>query len=104
MTDSAEKLEAWVIVELFGHQRIAGKLTEQQIGGGNMIRIDVPETKSQPGFTRFLGNAAIYAINPVSEQIARAAAENLNAAPVRAYDIPELAQRQLQYQEEDEFE
>lgn len=61
-----EKFDLWCMVELFGHQRIAGRCTEQNVAGTNMLRVDVPETKSQPAFTRFLSSGAIYAISPVS--------------------------------------
>lgn len=92
---SNEKFESWAIVELFGHQRIAGLVTEATIGGCPLIRVDVPMTKRHPSFTRFLGNGAIYGINPVAEEIARAAAENYGAAPIQPYELPELRQRRL---------
>lgn len=90
-----DKFQAWAIVELYGHQRIAGLITEATIGGCPLIRVDVPTTKHHPGFTRFLGNGAIYAINPVSEEIAQAAAENLRAAPIQPYELPQLRQKRL---------
>jgi hypothetical protein len=62
--ETAEKFEAWAIIELFGHNQIAGKCIEQNIAGTNMLRVDVPETESHPPFTRFLGSGAIYAITP----------------------------------------
>ena len=33
----------WAIVEIFGHQRIAGFLSEQTIGGQSFVRVDVPD-------------------------------------------------------------
>ena len=39
MTD---KFDHWCIVELFGHNQIAGKVTEQAIGGQSFVRVDVP--------------------------------------------------------------
>jgi hypothetical protein len=42
-----QKFELNAVVELFGHQRIAGKVTEQSIGVATFIRIDVPETSAQ---------------------------------------------------------
>lgn len=33
MSESNEKFESWGLLELFGHQRLAGKLSEQTIGG-----------------------------------------------------------------------
>ena len=89
-----EKFEAWAIVELFGHNQIAGKCTEQNIAGANMLRVDVPETAEQPQFTRFLGSGAIYAINPVTEEIARAWANSLNVSPVNAWDIHQYIKKQ----------
>jgi hypothetical protein len=50
---SQEQFEAWGLLELFGHQRLAGKLTEQTIGGVHFIRIDVPPVDTEPGYTRF---------------------------------------------------
>ena len=39
----SEKKDQWAIVELFGHQRIAGKISEHAVGGCSFVRIDVPE-------------------------------------------------------------
>lgn len=50
-----DKFESWAIVELFGHQKIAGRVAEQQIAGTVMLRVDVPEADGQAGFTRFYG-------------------------------------------------
>jgi hypothetical protein len=82
-----EKFDLWCAIELFGHTKIAGRCTEQNIAGVNMLRVDVPATNGQPEFTRFLSAGAIYAINPVSEEIARKIAENLEIAPVSVYEI-----------------
>lgn len=38
------KFDLWCIVELFGHNRIAGRCTEQNVAGVNMLRVDVPAT------------------------------------------------------------
>lgn len=85
--EMTEKFETWAIIELFGHNQIAGKCTEQNIAGTNMLRVDVPETDEHPAFTRFLGSGSIYAINPVTEEIAKHWAQSLNVAPVNAWDI-----------------
>jgi len=93
MTDE-NKFETWAIIELFGHNQIAGKCTEQNIAGSNMLRVDVPETDEQPSFTRFLGSGAIYAINPVTEEIARHWAKSLQVSPVNAWDIQQYIKKQ----------
>lgn len=82
-----EKFESWAIVELFGHNKIAGKCSEQNIAGTNMLRIDVPETDTNPPFSRLLGHGAIYAINPVTEEVATHWAKSLQVAPLQRWDI-----------------
>ncbi len=90
-----EKFDLWCVVELFGHSRIAGRCTEQNVAGTNMLRVDVPDTSNQPGFTRFLSSGAIYAINPVSEGVARQIAENLQIQPVNIWDVNHLVDQKL---------
>jgi hypothetical protein len=78
--------ENFCIIELFGHQRIAGRVTEQVIAGQGFIRVDVPETKRHPkAFTRLFGPNAIYSITPVSAEIAQQAAEAIWIEPVTVY-------------------
>lgn len=89
----AEKFESWAIIELFGHNQIAGKCSEQNIAGANMLRVDVPETEKNPEFTRFLNHSAIYAINPVTEDVAKHWAKRLNTAPVTVWDVKEFMQK-----------
>ena len=44
MTEQTEtKLDTWAIVEIMGHTRIAGRITETTLAGGVFLRIDVPE-------------------------------------------------------------
>lgn len=85
MSNTSPAFDSWCIVELFGHQKIAGRVTEQAIGGQSFVRVDVPRTERYPEFTRFFGSGAIYSITPVSEEIATAAAQRVYAEPVTVY-------------------
>lgn len=60
----------WGLLELMGHRRLAGKITRDD---GGLIRIDIPD-----GCTQWYGTGAVYAITPMSEETARAAASQLN--------------------------
>lgn len=81
----SEKFEHWGIVELMGHQRAAGRLTEEMLGGANMLRVDVPNGE---GFrTAYYGSSAIYALHITDEKIARAAASSMGRAPPYAYAV-----------------
>lgn len=86
-----EQFEEWALLELFGHQRIAGKVTNATIGGGSFIRVDVPGTKKdEVAFTRYYSPSSIYSISPVTERVARALAAKLDVAPVSRWDLPQL--------------
>lgn len=87
---SDEKFEQWAIVEIMGHQRIAGLLSEMSIGGSSFIRVDVPPVDGAPAFTKLYGPGAIYAVSFVDRDIALAAAERLRVRPVTPYDVGAL--------------
>lgn len=94
--------EIFAIIELFGHQRMAGKVTEQTIGGSSFIRIDVPETTSQPAFSRILNPSAVYAINPVTEEVIRLSAEQFQKKPIESWDIREMQKKLMLLGKSDE--
>lgn len=87
MSESAEKFESWGLLELFGHQRLAGKLTEQSIGGVHFIRIDVPEVEQTAAYTRLFTQGAIYGMTPMEETTARKLAAYLRAVPVAPFEL-----------------
>ena len=95
-----EKFKITAVVELFGHQKMAGTVTEQNIGSSSFVRIDVPETKTQPAFTRMVNPSAIYAINPVTEDVMKHMAENIQNKPIEAWDIHEMTKKLLALKEE----
>lgn len=71
--------EEWGIVEVMGHQRFAGHLTEQTICGVSFLRVDVPAIGNRPAFSKMIGAGAIFAITPTTEEAARAAAYNFRS-------------------------
>jgi hypothetical protein len=72
---------SWCIVEIMGHQRFAGLVTEESLGGTNFVRIDVPETAGVPAFTKLFGSGSIYCITPCSEETAKRAVEAFRKVP-----------------------
>lgn len=104
MVEQAEKFEMWAVVEVFGHQKFAGKVTEQSIGGCNFVRVDVPgvpESKGRygdaigerPPFTKLFGQGAIYSMTPVDESVALAVARSIAAEPMSIYIPAEFKPR-----------
>lgn len=84
----AMPFDHWAIVEIFGHTRLAGRVQETTVGGCAFVRVDCPETSRHPAFSRLYGQGAIYSITLVSEEVARAAAEQLQERPLTVYLPP----------------
>ncbi len=96
----------WAIVEIMGHKRYAGLVSEQVVGGASFIRIDVPLT-DQLGFTKLFGSQAIYGITPVTKEAALGAAYKLREQPMSEWDLPDewrqaISQGQLSYDGDDD--
>jgi hypothetical protein len=88
MNEDTKTFEGWAIVELFGHNQIAGHVTEVSAFGTSMMRVDVPEVGDNPGYTKLFGGAAIYAVTPTTEEVARVAAHQLDVRPVSVWTVP----------------
>ena len=80
--------EGHAIVELMGHNVIAGYVSEQTIAGVAMLRVDVPKVGDQEPFTKFFSGGAIYGITPTTQEIAERAAQRLRSRPVSEYVVP----------------
>ena len=81
----------WGQIELMGHQRIAGHITETTVAGKGMLRVDVPDQDGATTHTRFYSPEAVYCISPTDRQIAIGLAANIKSQPVTIYDVARLA-------------
>lgn len=81
-----EEQDLWAVVELFGHQRIAGKVSEYNLGG-TFVRVDVPAVGGRQAFTKLYGNSAIYGLTFCDRDVALAAAEKLAISPISKWDV-----------------
>ena len=102
----AEEFDQWAIVEIFGHQVIAGKVTGAVIGGQGFVRIDVPAVGDQEGFTKFYGTGAIYSISPVDEETCKSAVAGLHPKPVEVWklNLPQLQVGDREDHDENDFD
>lgn len=64
------KDHGWCVIELMGHRRLTGRVSEEQIAGAAFLRLDVP---SDPPVTQFYSPSAVYCITPTTEDVARKA-------------------------------
>ncbi len=86
--DTKTTFEGWAVIELFGHNQIAGYVTDAPQFGTSMMRVDVPEVGDGPGYTKFFGGSAIYAITPTTKEIAQIAAARLDVRPISEWTVP----------------
>lgn len=88
-----ETVSQWAIVELMGHKVVAGRISKSELIGPPKLRVDIPATSAFPEFTQFYGDAAIYCVTIVSEEVARRTAEANKTNPVSVY-VPDLITRE----------
>ena len=74
----------WVIIDLMGRTRTAGRLTHDTIG----LRLDIPETPGQPATTHWYGPTSWHAIHAVDETTARTCAAAWRPEPVHPWELP----------------
>lgn len=86
--EDSKKFEEWAVVEVMGHQRFIGKVSEQVIAGTGFVRIDIPATDSNGPWTKLVGTSSIYAITPVSEELAREMASEARQQAISRYELP----------------
>lgn len=87
MSDEAKVIEAWAILELMGHVRLAGRVSEEEKFGTKLGRIDVPQ-KDGTFVTQYFSGSSIYRLTPVSEHVARDAAGRCQPQPVQPWEYP----------------
>jgi len=91
----SDKFEEWAIIDLFGHQHIVGKVSEQQLGGSSFVRVDVPAVGEQKPFTKLFGPAAIYSITITDEETAKGAASYFRPEPMNKWTVQEMMAKSL---------
>lgn len=88
----------WVLLELMGHRQRIGLASEEEIAGGLMLRIDVP-TDGDRYATEYYGASSIYALRPVSEEVARDHYAARDPRPPRPLEYRERPQ--IEHDDED---
>jgi hypothetical protein len=78
--------EAFCILEILGHRRLAGRVSEQQIAGDMFLRIDIP-TPQGTEITQYYAPSSVYCLTPTTEEIARAVALRNQPQPVHRFEL-----------------
>lgn len=76
MNDEENGYSGWSVLELMGHRRLVGFVTETKLAGAPVLRIDVPrpEDPLDAGVevTQFYAPSALYCLTPATEDAVRA--------------------------------
>lgn len=90
MTEENKGYDGWAILELLGHVRLAGRVTEESHFGAALGRIDIPTIDGYT--TQYFGGGSIYRLTPTTEAIARGVALHNQPMPVRTWELPKPSQ------------
>ena len=71
--------DVWAIVEIMGHSRFAGRVSEDASLGVPLLRVDVPAIGEAPAFTKMFGAGSIFGVTLCTEAAAREAAAQFRA-------------------------
>ena len=80
----------WAVLELLGHVKVAGYITEEEHFGSKLGRIDIPGQDGGIALTQFFGGQSVYRLTPVSEATARAFAAANQSRPVTKFDLQQI--------------
>ncbi len=72
MTEPA--YEGWARIELMGHRTRVGRVSEVEMYGAKMLRVDLPMTEDLEGeksdfVTEYYGGSSIYAVTPMDVEL-----------------------------------
>jgi len=81
------ELEFWAVVEVMGHARYAGRVSEYAALGLPLIRVEIPTTDDAKPAEILLGQSAIFRITPCTERAARVAARQFHVRPLAMVDL-----------------
>lgn len=78
--------DEWCIVELFGHQRFAGRVRQAEWPPG-FARLEVPATDGHEAVTQLLSPQSIYRLTPTTEAVAMEVAAKCRPEPVHRWEL-----------------
>lgn len=97
--------EGWCILELMGHRRLGGYVTECQIAGAGFLRIDVPgEADGEVFMSQLYSPSSVYCLTPCSIAAARAVAKGNRPEPIHRWEFPALPSAPIEAEIDDEEE
>ena len=70
MANERKEFKCWAVVEIKGYRSLVGFVTECEIAGCGMLRVDVPGNEAKQ-FSQYVNPTSVHAMTPISEEAAR---------------------------------
>lgn len=83
----SETFDEWAFLELMGHRKLGGKVSEATLAGAAFIRIDVYTEGAEAAATQFYSPSAVYCITPTTEDLARGYAKQNVPRPIERWEL-----------------
>lgn len=87
----------WMIVEMMGHNKLCGIVTEVVVAGGGFLRVEVPATKDHDrgdltAFVRLVAPSSVYALTPITAELAQELVkrEAYRSHPVAHWELSQI--------------
>ena len=93
-----EEIDQWAFVEIYGHQKLAGRVTTRKVGTEVMFQVDIPKGDNEFLCSKLFGPKSIFSMTPTTEEWCR-----LWAKAAKEYQheilpyIPETRQLESRY-------
>ncbi len=91
----------WCILELMGHRRLAGLVSEVKIAGQGFLQIDIPDLDPDNWTTQFYAPSSVYGITPTTEEIATTVATQSASRPVHTWELRALDAGEPDWEDDD---
>ena len=86
------KVEEWVVLELMGHRKFAGRISEAQRFGVALAKLEVfSGDEEQPSFVQEYHPQAIYCLTPCTEELARQYSKRNRPVAISRYELMDAA-------------
>lgn len=100
----------WAVVEIMGRRAYAGLVSETELAGAKLIKVEVPEVPAEagipgiPAFFKLFSPSALYGITPCTEDEARRWAANRRETHISSWEIQDRRPLRLTTRDSEEAE
>lgn len=77
----------WAIVEVKGHTTFAGRVSEVELAGAGVLRVDIPAVGPRQACTKYIGTSSVHILTVVDEETARRAVDTICDEPVSVWQL-----------------